>query len=82
MQKLTAYRIAMISDCVKAQSSRPLLAKNPDKSMKSAPKKYEYAVKDKLAGYFFKTGAWNCQVWFKKKMCKVINITIQKEKAN
>ena len=27
--------------------------------MKSAPKAYAFAVKDKLAGYFVKTGAWN-----------------------
>lgn len=45
------------SDCVKLQSVDSLVIKNAVITIKAAPKKYEYAVTDRLAGYFFKSGA-------------------------
>lgn len=54
---LTAYTTAPNSDRVKVQSSLQFVAKTPEMTIKTAPKKYEYAVNDKLHGYFIKIGA-------------------------
>jgi hypothetical protein len=35
-------------------------------TIKTAPKKYEYAVRDRLEGYFAKIGAWNTNMWKKR----------------
>ena len=45
------------SDCVKLQSVDSLVVKNAVTTINTAPKKYEYAVTERLAGYFAKTGA-------------------------
>lgn len=55
--KLTAYTTAANSEGVKVQSSLLVVAKTPEITIKIAPKKYEYAVNDKLQGYFTKIGA-------------------------
>ena len=33
--------------------------KKADVTINMVPKKYEYAVTERFAGYFFKTGAWS-----------------------
>jgi hypothetical protein len=54
---LTAYTTAASSDRVKDQSLLSFVAKVPEMTIRIAPKKYEYAVSDKLEGYFTKIGA-------------------------
>ena len=49
---------AKTSDCVKVQSVDSLVIRIAVTTISTAPKKYEYAVTDIFAGYFFKTGAW------------------------
>lgn len=55
---------AKTSDCVKFQAVDSLVIKNDVTTINRAPKKYEYAVTDMFAGYFFKTGAW--------KFCRIV----------
>lgn len=45
------------SDCVKLHSVESLVKKNAVITINTAPKKYEYAVTERLEGYFLKTGA-------------------------
>jgi hypothetical protein len=54
---LTAYTTAANSDRVKLQSALSFVAKTPEMTIRTAPKKYEYAVSDRLEGYFTKMGA-------------------------
>jgi len=54
---LRAYTTAANSDWVKDQSSLSFVARAPEMTIRIAPKKYEYAVSDKLEGYFTKIGA-------------------------
>jgi hypothetical protein len=54
---LTAYTTAANSDWVKDQSSLSFVARAPEMTIGIAPKSYEYAVSDKLEGYFTKIGA-------------------------
>lgn len=60
MRKLTAYMTANSSDSVKLQSVDSLAIKKVVITMNIAPKKYEYAVTERLAGYSFKTRARIC----------------------
>jgi hypothetical protein len=46
------------SDCVKLQSVDSLFIKNAVTTINRAPKAYEYAVTERLVGYFARTGAW------------------------
>jgi hypothetical protein len=54
---LTAYKTANVSDCVKLQSVDSSVTKYDVVTISKAPKKYEYAVTDRFAGYFFNIGA-------------------------
>jgi hypothetical protein len=63
---LTAYITAANSDWVKVQPLLSFVAKTPEMTIKTAPKKYEYAVRDRLEGYFTKIGAWNINTWKKR----------------
>jgi hypothetical protein len=45
------------SDFVKLQSVVSLVIKNAVVTINRVPKKYEYAVTDRLAGYFARSGA-------------------------
>jgi len=49
----------MISVFVSAHSWSPSVTSTPVNTIKMVAKKYEYAVKDKLAGYLIITGACN-----------------------
>lgn len=57
IQSLTAYITASNSDEVKLQSVDSLVMNNDTVTISTAPKKYEYAVTDRFAGYFLNTGA-------------------------
>lgn len=48
---------AKYSDCIKLQSVDSLVIENAVTTIKRAPKAYEYAVTERLAGYFTKIGA-------------------------
>lgn len=48
---------AKSSDCVSLHSVDSLVIKNATVTINTAPKKYEYAVTERLAGYLAKSGA-------------------------
>ena len=64
--QLTAYITARTSDCVSLQSNGSFTIKKAVVTISTVPKKYDNAVTERFAGYFFKTGAWRVSITCKE----------------